>query len=90
MAKTKEITEFTFPCQFALKAMGLAETEFQTLILEIVQQHAPEVTPAHCSCKSSKNGKYDSVTITFEAQSKKQMDQIYQLLTDHKKVLFTL
>ncbi len=87
---TEEIEGFSFPCQFALKAMGKADPEFMTLILEMVQAHAPEVTTEHCACKVSKNGKFHSITVTFEAQSKAQMDAIYQLISNHEKVLFSL
>ena len=86
----KKMEGFSFPCEFALKAMGLTDPAFEGLILSIVQRHAPEVKQRHCCCKPSKNGKYTSVTITFEAQSKEQMDKIYQQLTDHKKVLYAL
>ena len=86
----KEIKGFTYPCAFAVKAMGLTEPELEPLILAMVQRHAPEVTEKNCRCKLSKNGKYTSVTVTFEAQSKEQMDKIYHLLSAHDKVLHAL
>ena len=38
----------------------------------------------------SKKGKYQSLTITFTAQSRQQMDDIYQSLSDSEHVVMSL
>jgi putative lipoic acid-binding regulatory protein len=40
--------------------------------------------------KPSKDGNYMSITVTIEAQSKKQLDAIYQDLVDHPHILYAL
>jgi putative lipoic acid-binding regulatory protein len=40
--------------------------------------------------RPSSGGKYLSVTVTFEATSKDQLDAIYQDLTDHERILMSL
>ncbi len=79
-----------FPCEFPIKAMGLASEALHIKILEIVQRHAPEVDEQALKSRPSSNGKYVSVTITINAQSRKQLDAIYQELTDCKQVLMAL
>lgn len=83
-------TLFEFPCQFSVKAMGLASPEFEPLVIDIVGQHVPDIHLAEVRSRPSKGDKYLAVTITFEATSKPQLDAIYQSLTDHDKVLMSL
>jgi putative lipoic acid-binding regulatory protein len=79
-----------FPTVFPLKAMGKNETGFESLVLSIVQKHLPEDDEARVSTRLSRNGNYLSVTVTFMAQDKSQLDAIYQELGDHERVLMLL
>ncbi|PCH84804.1 MAG: transcriptional regulator [Piscirickettsiaceae bacterium] len=79
-----------FPCVFAIKTMGLANTNFDAIALDIVRRHCVEASSDNVKIKLSKTGKYISVSITITAQSKKQMDAIYQDLTDCEHVLMSL
>jgi len=83
-------TLLEFPCKFPIKAMGLNEASFQTLIENIVLNHAEIYADEPITTNPSSTGKYLSVTITVEAQSKDQLDRIYQDLTDNKQVLVAL
>ena len=76
-----------FPCSFPIKAMGIATDDFDILVVEIVRKHYPDVTEGAVKTKPSRKGKYISVTVTIEAQSKKQLDNIYLELTAHERVL---
>lgn len=79
-----------FPCQFSIKAMGLHAPDLDTLVVEIVRRHAPEPGDLNVTSRASKGGKYLSVTVTFEASSRQQLDSIYQELTDHERILMSL
>jgi len=83
-------TIMEFPCEFAIKAMGLSNTEFDLTVVDIVHRHSPDIPKGAVKTKLSKTGKYLSVTVTITAQSKKQMDAIYQDLTDSEHVLMSL
>ena len=84
-------TLLEFPCEFSVKAMGLATHQnFEALIVEIVTLHVPEVPPEAARTRPSKGGKYLAVTVTFQASSKTQLDAIYYALTEHKDVLMSL
>lgn len=87
---TDEETLLEFPCEFTIKAMGLATPEFDALVVEIVHRHAPDLGEGAVRTRASKGGKYLSVTVTVNATSKKQLDTIYQALTDHELVLMSL
>jgi putative lipoic acid-binding regulatory protein len=83
-------TIMEFPCEFAIKTMGLSNKEFDLTVVEIVRRHSSDIPEGAVKTKPSKTGKYVSVTITITAQSKKQMDAIYQDLTDCEHVLMSL
>ncbi len=80
----------TFPCQFPIKAMGLDEDDFDMLIVGIVRKHAPDLAEGAVSCRMSRGGKYVSVTVTIEAESREQLDRIYRELHAEDRVLILL
>lgn len=90
MSAGREPEGMTFPCDFMVKAMGLSEPGFDALVVEIVQRHGPQVREGAVSSKPSKNGKYVSVSVSFQAESREQLDAIYDALTAHDKVLMRL
>ena len=83
-------TLLEFPCQFPIKAMGLAEQDIAALVLEILARHTDGVAPEQVRHRPSTNGKWLSVTVVFEAQSKAQLDAIYHELTAHEAIVYAL
>ena len=80
----------TFPCEFPIKAMGLAVDGFEAMVVEIVRQHAPELKDDAVNVRASQGGKYLSVTVVVEASSRAQLDAIYQDLTSCEQVMMAL
>ena len=74
-------TLLEFPCQFPIKAMGLSCDAFEIAVLEIINRHVSDLGEGAINSRASKNGKYTSMTITINAQSKQQLDDIYMDLT---------
>ena len=81
---------FQFPCDFPLKIMGRPNDDFRSLVIGIVQKHVGEVDPAGIEERPSKDGNYLSLTCTFRAQSRAQLDALYRELTSCEKVLIVL
>ena len=79
-----------YPCEYPIKIMGRSQPGFAQMIVEIVKRHAPDFDPATVEMRSSKAHKYLSLTCTFRAQSKEQLDALYQELCDHPKVVMVL
>jgi putative lipoic acid-binding regulatory protein len=90
MNEQKTVPGMTFPCDFQVKAMGLSEPGFDALVVEIVRRHCGDIREGAVSSKPSKNGKYVSVTVSFQAESMDQLNAIYDELTAHEKVLMRL
>jgi putative lipoic acid-binding regulatory protein len=85
-----EETLLEFPCDFPIKVMGRAEPGFDSLVVELVRKHAPNLREGAVTSRPSKGGKWVSVTINVRAESKSQIDAIYLDLTANKKVVMAL
>lgn len=83
-------TLLEFPCQFPIKAMGRDDGRFESLVVEIVRKHAPDLSDEAVQCRASKAGNYLSVTVTVSATSREQLDNIYLELTACEHVLMAL
>jgi len=71
--------------------MGKNKSEFSVYVLTTVNKHVGgHLTEKAVQSRPSKNGNYVSVTITFEAHSQVQIDDIYRELTAHELVLMAL
>lgn len=78
-----------FPCSFPLKAVGLNTSAFEQAVRGIVGRHLPDQSVEYAS-RQSGGGKYLSITATFTAASKEQLDAIYRDLNGHELVVMTL
>ena len=56
----------------------------------MVQRHAPDFDPATLEMRSSREGKYLSLTCTIRAVSREQLDELYRELCDHPMVTMVL
>jgi putative lipoic acid-binding regulatory protein len=81
---------FDFPCDFPIKVMGRESESFRTLTLAIVERHAGSLAPERISERASSGGRFLALTYTIRAESRAQLDRIYQDLTDSGVVLVAL
>lgn len=79
-----------FPCDIAMKIMGLNEPSFKTTMLAIVYKHYPNLKEKAISCKLSKGDKFLSLTVMIQAQSKVEIDALYEDVSKHELALFVL
>jgi putative lipoic acid-binding regulatory protein len=79
-----------FPCSYPIKAAGRADGDFAALVVAIVRRHAPDVDAAAVSLRESSGGKWLAVTVTIQAESRTQLDAIYQDLTADERVIWAL
>ena len=86
----KKTDLFEFPCAFPIKAIGKDADGFTEIVTEIIRHHVPELKADAVTTRASAGGKYISVTATFVAQSREQLDAMYIELSSHEKVLFVL
>jgi putative lipoic acid-binding regulatory protein len=83
-------TLIEFPCEFPIKAMGPANVGLDEIVVSIVRGHVEDIKEGSINTKHSSGGKFTSITVTITATSKKQLDAIYQQLSDHEHVKYVL
>lgn len=79
-----------YPCDFPIKVLGQTQAGFAQTVLEIVKRHAPDFDGGTLSMKTSKRGKYLSVTCVIRATSREQLDELYRELCDNPMVVMVL
>ena len=88
MSGDAQIAEY--PCDFPIKILGHTRAGFAQSILEVVRRHAPEFDGAAMEMRSSRRGKYLSLTCVIRARSREQLDGLYRELCDHPMVVMVL
>ena len=81
---------FQFPTDFPVKVMGRDTESFRTLTLAIIERHAGPMSAGQITERMSREGKFLALTYTIRAESRAQLDSIYQDLTDSGIVLVAL
>ena len=79
-----------YPCDFPLKILGHTQPGFAQAILAVVKRHAPDFDDTALGMKTSKKGKYLSVTCVIRATSRQQLDALDQELCDLPMVVMVL
>ena len=83
-------TLIDYPCDFPVKILGHRQAGFAQTVVENVRRHAPDFDATTVEMKTSKHGKYLSVTCVIRAGSREQLDGLYRELCDHPMVVMVL
>lgn len=81
---------FDFPCDIPVKVFGRNEEAFREAVLGIVRAYFPEFGHDDLRERSSRQGRYLSITLNVWVESRAQIDALYTALTGHDDVLMVL
>ncbi|MDH3326572.1 MAG: DUF493 domain-containing protein [Gammaproteobacteria bacterium] len=87
-SENKSLMEF--PCEFGVKIMGKTHEDFESCVKVIFLRHVPELEDTQIKVRASGKGNYSAITVTIQAQSQEQLDNIYIELSAHELVLMAL
>jgi uncharacterized protein len=79
-----------YPCRFPVKVMGAKVDGLVQAVTMIARQFDPSFDAATIELRESKGGKYLGVTITINATSREQLDELYRTLSTHPMVKVVL
>lgn len=79
MTSSEEV--FSFPCEISLKAIGKDEGDYRQFVIDTVRKYIPDLELARIHTKLSSDNHFLSVTVPLIAQSREQLDEIYNHLT---------
>ncbi|OAB61906.1 hypothetical protein AY599_07100 [Leptolyngbya valderiana BDU 20041] len=74
---TAENTPLEFPCHFPIKAMVRASDQARAEVLDVVSSHVGFDPERDVRRRASRNGRFESVTISVRVESRQQLERIY-------------
>lgn len=79
-----------YPCLFPIKVMGAKVDGFVHAITLIAHEFDPGFDATTIELRESKGGNYLGVTISINATSREQLDELYRTLSTHPMVKMVL
>ena len=73
----QEPPKIIFPCDYEIRILGNAATDFQQVVCDVVKKHAPDYD-GNYRTKASRTGKFTSVMVTIFATGEPQLKAIYE------------
>jgi len=83
-------TLLEFPCDFPIKVMGRDTPEFRAMAVALIESHTGPLDSGRIHAAVSRNGRFVSITVTVNAQSRDQLDNIYRDVSGHPSILVAL
>ncbi|NCF19932.1 MAG: DUF493 family protein [Haliea sp.] len=74
----QEPPKIEFPCDYPIKVLGRHRDDFQMVIMEVFERHAPGFDQETISIKASSKGTFTSVTVTITATGPDQLEALHQ------------
>lgn len=81
---------WTFPCEINIKVMGLATHPIADITCEIAAQYCSKMDKDSLSVKKSRTGKYHSITLLVEFETKEKAEALYKALAARDEIAWTL
>lgn len=86
----QDAPKIEFPCDYPIKVMGAACREFHEHVLEVMTRHAPGYDQTAVTVRDSRNGKFQSITVTITATGELQLKSIFEDLKTSEHVQMVL
>ena len=86
----EQTSPISFPCDFTIKVVGKADDAFEHTVLTLVRKHFPTFGNENYRKRLSKDANYLALSITVHADSKAQLDELYQALSNTPEVMMAL
>ena len=79
-----------YPCDYPVKAVGLAAADFAAHVRALVVAAAPGAAIGEAAVRPSSNGKYLAVTLPARLESEAQRRAIHEALQADARVIYQL
>lgn len=79
-----------FPCEYPIKVMGPAAPDFKACILDVLVESETRFMRETVAVVDSRNGRFQSVRVTIQAQSEDHLSNLHQCLKDTGRVQMVL
>ncbi len=85
-----EAPKIEFPCDYPIKVMGDAGEALQSLVIEVMERHAPGFDQSAVTIRDSSKGTFQSITVTITATGLVQLQAIFDDLKGSELVKMVL
>lgn len=85
-----EAPRIEFPCRYPVKVMGAHDDDFVDLVTEVARRHAPELAADDVAVRTSRTGRWVSVTVTIRATGEEQLRALFEDLKATGRVTMVL
>jgi hypothetical protein len=90
MVDEKDV-KIEFPCEYFIKVLMTADDDTRQLVVNTLDGHIESFDfEAHVTTKPSKNGTFESMTVTFWAHSESHIMTMFEDLKTHPGVKMVL
>lgn len=79
-----------FPCAYPVKIMVENSPGARREVLAVAARHAPFSMTSDVRCRPSRNGRFESITVTVQVESREQLESLYLALRQLKIVKMML
>jgi len=86
----REQSLIEYPSRFPIKVMGKNVDGYVHAVTEIARRFDPDFDATSIELRPSSGSKYLGVTITVNATSREQLDELYRTLSTHPMVKVVL
>lgn len=90
MPTTNSPPKIEFPCAYPIKIVGQAAPDFKACVLDVLTTNATEIITDSITVVDSKNGRFQSVRVTIQAQSQEHLAQLHECLRATGRVQLVL
>ena len=87
---TRQESLIDYPSRFPIKVMGAKADGFVHAVTQIARQFDPAFDASTIELRDSRAGNYLGITITVNATSREQLDELYRALSSHPMVKVVL
>ena len=74
----QEPPKIEFPCDYPIKVLGRDGDNFESVIYDVFERHAPGFDRSLTKTKGSRKGTFVSLTITIIATGPEQLEALHQ------------
>ncbi len=74
----EDAPKIEFPCDYPVKILGRSSADFETLVIAVVEQHAPGFDREAIAVKASSKGTFVSITVTITATGPEQLEALHR------------
>lgn len=83
-------TGLEFPCFYPVKVMVEHSADARRQVLDVVAEHVAFSRSSDVRYRASRQGRFESITITVRVESRQQLEALYQALHDLSAVKMML